>query len=216
LKEKLKDSTRSESSISASDSAMLTLNNFDLNDGGGYSTACHQLDFLAMPRTSHAGPIGAFPPETQENYVIVDIVCAFAGQDGIYIVPQPVNSISETREFFIDPSMDLLLKNQVASFVPVFQDLSLIQRFLEVNTGFSDKGRVRHSFAASLRQSLRCFRVSLGFVDPCHPPRFLDPIFVLISEICLWSVRCLPVWQIDRYRSQRYLPGSDLPNGFTG
>lgn len=113
------------------------------------------------------GPVGKLPPNVQESRLIDDILFCLVGVEGDYIHTERLANVENKRNFHLDESANVALKQIVHNIVPMFSHYSTIIHFVEENIHY-ERGLVNHALSAAMRTFLKDYFVLISQLENQH------------------------------------------------
>ncbi|XP_018336681.1 gamma-tubulin complex component 2 isoform X2 [Agrilus planipennis] len=93
-----------------------------------------------------SAPISNIPPDSQENILLEDLLNILIGVPSCYIRPVRLVDPYAPRDFIIDESIEMTLKELVKQILPLASYFSVVQRFTEEKMRF-EFGQVNNALA---------------------------------------------------------------------
>jgi len=109
-------------------------------------------------------PIGKLPINLQESEVVKDLLYVLIGVEGSYILMRKSDDKLSSREWVLDPSMDISISKITSRILPIAKSYSIIINFIEERSLF-EYGSVNHALCSSMNSILKEYRISIAQLD---------------------------------------------------
>ena len=123
-------------------------------------------DFVLHPQSPlpSALPLSAMPQQLQQEAITEDLLFLMVGVSGRYIRPLPCEGGFMTRRFSVDRALDMSLKTLVDRILPVCGSYSVVARFVEEKSRFTE-GMVNQALCAAMQELLKEYQVVVAQLE---------------------------------------------------